>query len=98
KAGPRGAWIGIPPDMAVSMKPGQWPLLQRAHARFDAWVRRRTPAALPVRFDRHRIYILPTRFGAFFTALLLVMGVGALNYNNNPALLLCLLLAGAAIA
>ncbi|HRP72173.1 MAG TPA: DUF58 domain-containing protein [Luteimonas sp.] len=67
-------------------------------ARFDAWARRRAPAALPVRFDRHTIYVLPTRFGLFFTILLLAMGAGALNYNNNPALLLCLLLAGAGIA
>src|SRR5690606_5912817 len=73
-------------------------LRQRMRARFDRWVRRRTPAALPVRFDRHRIYVLPTGFGAFFTMLLLTMGLGALNYNNNPALLLCLMLAGAAIA
>lgn len=73
-------------------------LRQRARARFDAWARRRAPASLPVRFDRHRIYVLPTRFGLFFAVLLLVMGVGALNYNNNPALLLCLLLAGAGIA
>lgn len=73
-------------------------LQQRLRARFDAWVRRRTPQSLPVRFDRHRIYVLPTRFGAFFAILLLTMGVGALNYNNNPALLLCLLLAGAAVA
>lgn len=65
-------------------------------ARFDAWVRQRQPGSLPVRFDRHRIYVLPTRFGLFFALLLLGMGLGALNYNNNPALLLCLLLAGAA--
>ena len=51
---------------------------------------------LPVQFDRRRIYILPTGFGLFFALLLLAMGLGALNYNNNPALLLALLLAGAA--
>jgi uncharacterized protein (DUF58 family) len=51
---------------------------------------------LPVRFDRRCIYVLPTRFGWFYLALLLAMGLGALNYNNNPALLLGLLLAGAA--
>lgn len=65
-------------------------------ARFEALARPREPEALPVAFDRRRIYILPTAFGAFFLVLLLVMGVGALNYNNNPALLLALLLAGAA--
>lgn len=73
-------------------------LRRRARARFDRWVRRRAPATLPVRFDRHTIYVLPTRFGAFFCALLATMGLGALNYNNNPALLLCLVLAGAAVA
>lgn len=48
--------------------------------------------------DRRRIYVLPTRFGLFVTALLLAMLLGALNYNNNPALLLALLLATAGIA
>jgi len=73
-------------------------LRQRARARFDRWARRRAPATLPVRFDRHTIYVLPTRFGTFFVLVLLTMGLGALNYNNNPALLLCLALAGAAVA
>jgi uncharacterized protein (DUF58 family) len=64
--------------------------------RLEGWARPRGPEPLPVRFDRRRVYVLPTAFGLFFGALLLAMGVGALNYNNNPALLLCLLLAGAA--
>ncbi len=64
--------------------------------RLMAWTRPRRPESLPVRLDRRRIYILPTRFGLFFALLLLAMWVGALNYNNNPALMLCLLLAGAA--
>lgn len=75
------------------------PALRHAlRARFDAWARRRSPASLPVRFDRHRIYVLPTRFGLFFALLLATMGLGALNYNNNPALMLVLLLGGAAFA
>src|SRR5690606_21531605 len=73
-------------------------LRQRARARFDRWARRRAPATLPVRLNHRRIYVLPTRFGTFFGALLLTMGLGALNYNNNPALMLCLILLGAAIA
>jgi uncharacterized protein (DUF58 family) len=64
--------------------------------RIETWVPPRAPETLPVRLDRRRIYLLPTRFGLFFCALLLAMGLGALNYNNNPALLLMLLLAGAA--
>lgn len=66
--------------------------------RIEGWARPRRPEALPVRLDRRRIYILPTGFGAFLSALLGTMAIGALNYNNNPALLLCLLLVGAALA
>lgn len=64
--------------------------------RLMAWTRPRQAESLPVRLDRRRVYILPTPFGLFFALLLLAMWVGALNYNNNPALMLCLLLAGAA--
>jgi uncharacterized protein (DUF58 family) len=60
--------------------------------------RPRTPENLPVNIDRRRVYVLPTRFGLFYAALLGGMAAGALNYNNNPALLLCLLLGGAALA
>ena len=67
---------------------------KRWRRRLEGWARPRGPEALPVRFDRRRVYVLPTAFGLFFGALLLAMGIGALNYNNNPALLLCLLLAG----
>lgn len=55
------------------------------------------PEALPVSFDRRRIYVLPTGFGLFFTAVLAAILVGALNYNNNPAMLLGLLLGGAGL-
>ena len=68
----------------------------RLRRRVEGWARPRGPESLPVQFDRRRVYVLPTRFGLFFGLLLLAMGVGALNYNNNPALLLCLLLGGAA--
>ena len=69
--------------------------LSGLRTRLGALARPRSPEALPVTFDRRRIYVLPTAFGAFFACLLLVMLLGALNYNNNPALLLALLLAGA---
>ena len=48
--------------------------------------------------DRRRVYVLPTRFGFFYMALALTMCIGALNYNNNPALLLGLSLIGAGLA
>ena len=66
--------------------------------RFAGWARPRHPEMLPVRMDRHRIYVLPTRFGLFFGVLVVAMALGALNYNNNPALMLALLLAGAGFA
>ncbi|GAA3922013.1 DUF58 domain-containing protein [Luteimonas lutimaris] len=64
--------------------------------RLERLARPRRPEPLPATLDRRRVYILPTAFGWFFLLLLLAMAVGALNYNNNPALLLALLLAGAA--
>ena len=69
-----------------------------ARRRMQAWMRPRQPEALPVQLDRHRIYVLPTASGLFFSLLLGTMLLGALNFNNNPALLLALLLAGAALA
>lgn len=41
-----------------------------------------------------RIYILPTRYGWVFGALLFLMLLGSVNYGNNPAHLLTFLLAG----
>ena len=53
---------------------------------------------LPCAVNARRIYVLPTGVGLFFATLVLVMSLGALNYGNNPALLLALLLAGAGLA
>lgn len=70
--------------------------------RLRAWAsllaRPRSPETLPVSFDHRRVYVLPTRFGLFFATLSLAMLLGALNYNNNPALLLALLLAATGLA
>lgn len=62
------------------------------------WARPRSPETLPLRILRNRIYVLPTGFGLFLAALLGAMAVGALNYNNNPALLLALLLGAVGLA
>ena len=66
--------------------------------RFARLARPRRPESLPVFLDRRRIYVLPTGFGLFFAALVFAMLLGALNYNNNPALLLALLLGATALA
>ncbi|PXV60806.1 Uncharacterized conserved protein, DUF58 family, contains vWF domain [Dyella jiangningensis] len=74
--------------------------MQEALGRFRRWAERRLPALtryrrlepLPILLHRRRIYIAPTGFGVAFTVLLLVMLTGALNYNNNAALMLTCLL------
>jgi len=75
-------------------------ILTYAERRLPALTRLRQPEALPAALHRRRIYVLPTRFGLGFAFLLFVMLIGALNYGNNPALLLtCLLgaIAGASL-
>ncbi len=71
-------------------------MFEYAERRLPALTRLKRVEPLPIRLDRHRIYVLPTRFGLMLSALLLVMLLGALNYNNNPALLLTCLFAAAA--
>lgn len=59
--------------------------------------RRHNAEPLPIVLGRKRIYLLPTGFGFGFAAIVLVMLIGALNYDNNAALLTTCLL-GAAVA
>lgn len=49
-----------------------------------------------VRLSGRRIYILPTRYGVILAVLLLLMLIGAVNYNNQPAYLLTFILVGLA--
>lgn len=57
------------------------------------WIRQRQgPDAAVVRLHRGRIYILPTRLGVVFAAMLLAMLLGSLNYANNLGLALTFLL------
>ena len=67
-----------------------------AERRLPALTRLRRIEPLPVQLNRRRIYVLPTGFGLLFSVLLVVMLIGALNYGNNPALLLTCLLGAAA--
>ncbi len=71
-------------------------VLAFAEHRLPALTRLRSAELLPIRLDRRRIYVLPTGFGLAFSGLLFVMLLGALNYGNNPALLLTCLLGAAA--
>lgn len=69
--------------------------LKAARQRINRWVASRvTRQAGPVSIPRHRIYIVPTRFGYGFGVLLLVMLMGAMNYSNSMAFALTFLLMG----
>jgi uncharacterized protein (DUF58 family) len=61
---------------------------------FADWARiERTTAGGRAEIGARRIYILPTRYGMIYAALLMLMLLGAINYGNNPAHLLTFLLA-----
>ena len=64
------------------------PLKDRANAWIiDRVEKTRGPLTPPLQLEYRRIFTLPTRFGLGFGLLLTVMGGGALNFNNNLALI-----------
>jgi uncharacterized protein (DUF58 family) len=68
-------------------------LRARTERRMRAWIRRRQgDDADPVELRRQRIYILPTRLGLAYGAMLFAMLLGGMNYNNNLGLALTFLL------
>lgn len=70
-------------------------LTQRLRARARAWIDRRSPPQPgPVRIHRRRLYILPTRGGAWFGLLLFTMLLGSMNYSNSLGFALTFLLGG----
>ncbi len=76
--------------LKILLHPIRW-----AQDRIDAWVLarvKRQPG--PVAVPRHRVYILPTRFGYAFALLTLVMLLAAMNYSNSMAFALTFLLIG----
>jgi uncharacterized protein (DUF58 family) len=75
--------------LKILLHPLRW-----AQERIDQWVLarvKRQPG--PIRIERRRIYILPTRFGYGFALMTLVMLLGAMNYSNSMAFALSFLLA-----
>ena len=70
---------------------GRW--LQLWRNTFQQWIDRRTPVAASVTLNQRRIFIIPSRTGFAFLALLLVMLVAAINYQNNMAFMLVFFLA-----
>lgn len=69
--------------------------LRAARRYINTWVASRVQRQPgPVSVPRHRVYIVPTRFGYGYGLLLVVMLLGAMNYSNSMAFALTFLLAG----
>src|SRR5437762_13970637 len=63
-----------------------------------SWARRRQGAdPHAVVLKRSRVYILPTRFGVVFAAMMFAMLLGSLNYGASLGFMLTFLLAGLAL-
>jgi uncharacterized protein (DUF58 family) len=63
-------------------------------AHYQKWLDRRIPPAQEIRLDQKRIFIFPTRAGFVYFALLGLLLVTAINYQNNAIYLLAFILAG----
>lgn len=68
--------------------------LERIPDRASAWFGGRRPHALPLNLTQGRIYILPSGAGLAFAVALLVMLIGAINYNLSLGYGLVFLLVG----
>ncbi len=70
-------------------------LKRRARSAARRWARKRHGLDVaPLTLASRRIYILPTRLGVAFGVMVFAMFLGAMNYANNLALGLALLLGG----
>ncbi|WP_273825140.1 DUF58 domain-containing protein [Pseudomonas asplenii] len=76
--------------MAVARGAGA--LMTRLRTAWRAWLARRLPPSARVELTQRRIFILPNRTGGVFAALLLLILLVAINYQNSLAYGLCFLL------
>ncbi|MGK0259165.1 MAG: hypothetical protein ACI96M_002604, partial [Candidatus Azotimanducaceae bacterium] len=51
--------------------------------RFSSWLDRRIPPGARIKLSQANIFIFPTRAGFVFCCLLLLMILGAINYQNS---------------
>ncbi|WP_126444476.1 DUF58 domain-containing protein [Sulfuricystis multivorans] len=66
--------------------------------RFIAWaLRAHPPEAQPVMLGQRRVYVLPTRAGLLYAISLIVLLIGAINYNLSLGYALVFLLAGVGV-
>ena len=73
-------------------------LRQAATDKLRAWaIRRHGRDSLPVKINRRRVYILPTRFGIMLGFVLVAMMIAGLNYNSNLGLAFAFLMTSVAL-
>lgn len=73
-------------------------LRRTLHERFAAWALRvRPPEPVPVVLSQRRVYVLPTRGGLLYALALIVLLLGAINYNLSLGYGLVFLLGGLGI-
>jgi uncharacterized protein (DUF58 family) len=81
--------------MLAAAREASGALKDNLRRRLGAWARRRQGGdQLPITINTRRIYILPTRAGLAFAALVFVMLLAGINYANSVAMLIAFLLAG----
>lgn len=66
-----------------------WSWRRRVSERVDAWIARRNPPRPQIGLSQRNIYIMPSRVGIGFLAMLLGMLLLAINYQNNLIFGLC---------
>lgn len=70
-------------------------LRTRLHESFVRWALRvRAPEPAPIRLGQRRVYVLPTKAGIAFGVVLVLILLGAVNYNLSLGYALVFLLAG----
>lgn len=70
-------------------------LRNRWKEQFAEWVlRNHPPTTERITISRRRVYILPTRYGYYFAVVLMLMLIGAINYQNSLSYMLTFLLVG----
>lgn len=88
----RGAELTPRRRRALAWLRGLWPGDALRRRIIERVRRRKDTPALPYQLEYRNIFILPTGFGTGFALLLVLTGLGGLNFNNNLALLLVFVL------
>ena len=60
-------------------------MIQQFKPVWQRWLARRIPPASRVQLDHRRIFIMPTRTGALYTLMVVLMLLAAINYQNSLA-------------